>query len=179
LYNSSTQEFTKITSSKHRETGLVETTYSWSANPHSWLSSSTEGNDLIHTRFGTYHLQSETHVDNISKNSYVSSASPNGQYKWSGHFLNSVKVNGNEVYSSRLLNLEYMGILWSTDSKSFAVVAETDIVIIDSIFNYFYEIYIINAEKTFTEGKIVIDKSLSIKDHDCSFRASFNAQYVN
>lgn len=170
LYEPETEKCTKITPSDFREKGLDETTYSWLPSPFTWLNSSTEGNDLLQTRFGTYHLQKEIYVEKAADGSYYNSVSPDGKYKWSGYILNGVKIDSISDYTNT-----GNGIRWSKDSRFFAsvrTIKSDDLVTT-------YVIYVLDVEKTLSMGKVVVTKTINLRDLYCVYRAGLYTQYVN
>ncbi|MBL8004909.1 MAG: hypothetical protein JNL36_07420 [Candidatus Kapabacteria bacterium] len=192
LYNTQSNTFTKVTPSQYKDSGIKEKDYPDIGFPITWFSTSTNGNDQLNVRFlGTYNLQNEEFIDRIPENIGIGSISIDNKFKWFGYknikfgepdfgaiFLNGVKIEGRVLNEADLLKFSN-GILFSSDSKYIAVIAQTDFVLIDSLGDYFKELHIINVEKTLAAGRVVIDKSLSLKDHFCSFRAGIYAQYVN
>lgn len=178
LYNTQSNTLTKVTPSQYKDSGIKEKDYPIISFPITWYSTSTKGNDLLHTRFiGTYHLQKEEYTKRDSVKTYYSAVSSNGKYVWTGYLLNGKKIEGGILNEAEIIQLDR--ILFSTDSKYIAVIAKTDFVMLDSLGDYFKELHIINVEKTLAAGRVIIDKSLSLKDHYCSFRAGIYAQYVN
>jgi|GEM_PF-3463238 len=178
LYNTDSNTFTKITPSQYKDSGIKEKDFPTISFPITWLSTSTKGNDLLHLNFdGIYHLQKEKYLKKDSLKTYYSAVSMDGNYVWTGYLLNGKNIEGRILNEAEIIQLDR--ILFSTDSKYIAVIANTDFVMIDSLGDYFKELHIINVEKTLATGRVVIDKSLSIKDHFCSFRAGFYVQYVN
>lgn len=170
LYEPETEISSKITPSAFREKGLDETTYTWLPSPFTWLNTSTEGNDLLQTRFGTYHLQNEEYVVKLTNGSYYNSVSPDGKYKWSGYILNGVKIDSISDYT-----ITGNGIRWSKDSRFFASVRtiKSDDLVTS------YVIYVIDVEKTLTSGRVFVEKTINLRDLYCVYRAGLNAQYVN
>lgn len=178
LYNTQSNTFTKVTPSQYKDSGIKEKDFSTISFPITWLSTSTKDNDILHLNFdGTFHLQLEEFIKKDSVKTFYSEVSPNGNFVWTGYLLNGKNIEGRILNDAEIIQLDR--ILFSSDSKYIAVIAKTDFVLIDSLGDYFKELHIINVEKTLAAGRVVIDKSLSLKDHFCSFRAGIYAQYVN
>jgi hypothetical protein len=170
LYEPESEISSKITPSDFREKGLDESTYSWLPSPFTWLNTSTEGNDLLHTRFGTYHLQKEEYEVKAINGMYYNSVSPDGKFKWSGYMLNGVKIDSVSNYT-----LNGNSIRWSKDSRYIASVR-----IIKSDDNIItYVIYVIDVEKTLAAGKVVLKRTINLRDDFCVYRAGIYAQYIS
>lgn len=187
LFDSDKNIFTKVTPSKYREFGFTEEAYKEISTPIIWLSSSKEGEDLFVTNLGVYHLQKEKYVELHPEDMAVVYVSPNGKYKWHGYFnvkygdprylqyfLNGVKIDSVNIKNTSI----FAGrkILWSADSKFIATVTLTDSRFVPFSF---FELHIINVEKTLVAGKIVIDKTINLVDSYCCFRAGTTAQYLS
>lgn len=170
LYEPDTEKSTKITPSDFRENGLDETTYSWLPSPFTWLNSSTEGNDFLQTRYGTYHLQNEVYVEKVDDGSYYNSVSPDGKFKWSGNILNGVKIDSFDNYS-----ITGKSILWSKDSRYFASIRITGSS--DLITTYVLDK--IDIEKTLTSGRVFVEKTINLRSLYCVYRVGLYAQYLN
>lgn len=182
LYDIETNVSKKITPFKFRLVGLNDTVNI--AGPISWLSTSTFGNDFVYTRAGIYHLQSNDLTKKVQENEYIFEVSPDGKYKWhsfnngknvvaqpTGLLLNGKPISGNDVTGTSLLRGD--NTRWSSDSKYISIIALTDR---RSELATLTEIHIINVEKTYNEGKIVIDKTINLRDSYCVFRSGLTAQ---
>jgi len=187
LFDSEKNTFIKVTPSKYRESGFTEEAYTEISTPTIWLSTSKVGEDLFATNLGVYHLQKEEYVELFPNNFRMFSVSPNGKYLWYDFknlkygdpnynqlFLNGVKIDSIQVKNTSI----FAGrkILWSADSKYIATVTLTDKQFTP---HSFYELHLINVEKTLTAGKIVIDKTINLIDSYCCFRAGTTAQYLS
>lgn len=182
LFDIETNVSKKITPFKYRLVGLNDTVNI--ASPISWLTTSTVGNDFIYTRSGIYHLQNDDLTNRVQDGEYIQSVSPDGKYKWhsfqkgangvtrpTGLLLNGKQITGNDVPGTTLFRSK--NIRWSSDSKYISIIAFTDRRIEPVTLT---EIHIVNVEKTYNEGKIVIDKTINLRDSYCVFRSGLTAQ---
>jgi hypothetical protein len=191
IYDADQNSYKKITPSKYNELGIgINIAFYESTGTFlRWLSSSSEGNDLFSTSKGVYHLQKEELVEKYPDNLSVISTSPNGKYKWFGYRnlkygdpnynslnLNGVKIEGNYINNTEMIKTSMFESMWSQDSKYMSVVSLTNVKFYPFSFN---ELHIINVEKTFQAGKIVIDKTIDLIDNYCCFRAGSTAQYIS
>jgi prolyl oligopeptidase PreP (S9A serine peptidase family) len=85
--------------------------------------------------------------------------------------LNGKQITGNDVPGTTLFRSK--NIRWSSDSKYISIIAFTDRRIEPVTLT---EIHIVNVEKTYNEGKIVIDKTINLRDSYCVFRSGLTAQ---